>query len=149
MKFQAVDKYKDILDYEYEGSHRENKMSMVERGAQFSPFAALTGYEKAIYETGRLTCEKKELSQSDKAKLDEKLTIILNHLDERPTIKLVYFIKDPYKSGGSYETRYVKIKKVDMIYRNILLENRESIKLDDILDIECEVIDKYYGDFDY
>lgn len=39
---------------------------MIDRAAQFSPFAALTGYGEVIKETARLTDRKPELSESEK-----------------------------------------------------------------------------------
>ena len=40
--------YSDIINLPHHVSHKRNHMSMSERAAQFSPFAALTGYEEAI-----------------------------------------------------------------------------------------------------
>ena len=40
--------YSDIINLPHHVSNKHNHMSMSERAAQFSPFAALTGYEEAI-----------------------------------------------------------------------------------------------------
>ena len=42
--------YDDIINLPHHTSQRHPRMSMYNRAAQFSPFAALTGYEKAIEE---------------------------------------------------------------------------------------------------
>ena len=42
--------YDDIINLPHHVSAKHPKMSMYNRAAQFSPFAALTGYEKAIEE---------------------------------------------------------------------------------------------------
>lgn len=56
--------YSDIINYPYKGSRRPNKMSQQNRGAQFSPFAALTGFEDAVDETAvRNTAEQLELEK--------------------------------------------------------------------------------------
>ena len=55
----TTEKYGDIIHLPHPVSEKHPRMPMQDRAAQFSPFAALTGYEEAIYETGRLT-EKKQ-----------------------------------------------------------------------------------------
>ena len=42
--------YDDIINLPHHTSQRHPRMSMYNRASQFSPFAALTGYEKAIEE---------------------------------------------------------------------------------------------------
>ena len=44
-------KYDDIIHLSRPASPRRARMSMIDRGAQFSPFAALVGYDAAIAET--------------------------------------------------------------------------------------------------
>ena len=60
------EKYSDIIHLPHPISEKHPRMPMLDRAAQFSPFAALTGYEEAIYETGRLTEEKTELGEEEK-----------------------------------------------------------------------------------
>ena len=48
---------------------------MINRAAQFAPFAALTGYDDAIEETGRLTTDRKEIDEYLKAEINNKLNI--------------------------------------------------------------------------
>ena len=55
--------YDDIINLPHHVSKTRPQMSMMDRAAQFSPFAALTGYDAAIKETGRLTDEKIELDE--------------------------------------------------------------------------------------
>ena len=43
-------KYADIFDLPHHQSTNRKHMSLYDRAAQFSPFAALTGYEAAIEE---------------------------------------------------------------------------------------------------
>ena len=59
--------YDDIIDLPHHVSATRPRMSMIDRAAQFSPFAALTGYDAAIKETGRLTDERIELSEESRA----------------------------------------------------------------------------------
>ncbi len=60
-----------ISNARYPRSHLP--MDIMERAAQFSPFAALTGYGDAVKETARQTERKQELDEYEKAALDEQL----------------------------------------------------------------------------
>ena len=51
-------KYDDIINLPHHVSTQHPQMSMINRAAQFAPFAALTGHDAAIRETARLTNEK-------------------------------------------------------------------------------------------
>ena len=52
-------KYDDIINMPRPQSQRR-KMTLHERAAQFSPFAALTGYDEAVKEAARLTDSRPE-----------------------------------------------------------------------------------------
>ena len=58
--------YADIIHLPHHKAPNRPHTSMYDRAAQFSPFAALTGFEGVIAETGRLTDRKIELSESEK-----------------------------------------------------------------------------------
>lgn len=49
-----MDKYEDIINLEHHVSKKHPKMTMEARAAQFSPFAALTGYDEEIKETANI-----------------------------------------------------------------------------------------------
>ena len=49
--------YEDIIELPHHVSSRHPQMSMLDRAAQFSPFAALTGYGDAVREKARFTEE--------------------------------------------------------------------------------------------
>ena len=85
-------RYDRIINYEYSGSTKHPKMSMYDRAAQFAPFAALTGYEKVISETARLTDKKIELDESQKEELDRKLQFILHRMPSSPLCTFIYFV---------------------------------------------------------
>lgn len=108
-------KYDDILHLPHHVSPTRPKMSMVERAAQFSPFAALTGHDEAIKETGRVTSEKIELYDDEKDLLDWKHQLILFALEqgERPLVTMTYFQPDPQKEGGEYLTVTGEVERID------------------------------------
>lgn len=90
----TTEKYGDIIHLPHPVSGKHPRMPMLDRAAQFSPFAALTGYEEAIYETGRLTEEKTELDEEEKAVLDKKQRLLLEKLDEFPSLTVTFFVPD-------------------------------------------------------
>lgn len=128
-----------MYDMAHHVSDRHPHMSIHDRAAQFAPFAALTGHGAAITETARLTEDKLELDESQKAVLDQKLTNIMHSADEI-SVDVEYFVRDERKSGGRYEHVSGRIKKVDMYRQMILMEDEKrrcivEIPVDDVYDI--------------
>lgn len=130
------DRYDDIIHLPHHVSKTRPQMSMMDRAAQFSPFAALTGYDAAIKETGRLTDEKIELGEETKAVLDRKQCYLSNMISVQPEITVTYFLPDERKSGGTYLSVTGKLKRIDEYERMMILTDGKKIPLDDIMDIE-------------
>ena len=135
----STKKYDDIINLPHHVSIKHKHMSMEMRAAQFAPFAALTGYEDAVKETGRLTSERIELDEEQKVILDEKLKIINDKIIQHPKISLTYFIPDMRKEGGKYETVAKEIKKIDEFKHSIIMMDGEEILINDIVAIESEI----------
>lgn len=131
--------YDDIINFPHHVSNTRPQMSLINRAAQFAPFAALTGYDAAVKETARLTDRKIELGESAIADLDLKLGILAENIADHPEVAVTYFRSDEKKEGGAYVTSVGVVKKIDDYERAIVLMNGEKIKIDDILDIECEL----------
>lgn len=127
------DKYKQIL-YSNRPISKHPKLSTEQRAAQFSPFAALRGYEDSIKEEGRTVDAKIELCDDEKLALNEKLRFVMNHNDSN--IIITYFIKDLKKTGGSYNKKEGKIKRIDETLRIIIFYDKTKISFDDIIDVE-------------
>ena len=125
--------YDDIIDLPRPMSARHPRMSMADRAAQFSPFAALAGHGAAIRETARLTDQRMELTEEEKAVLDEKLCL-LN--DTGGEAVFTYFLPDETKSGGAYVTAAGRVKKLDPLGRRVILTGGAVIPVEDILEIE-------------
>lgn len=138
-KDKVTSNYDDIIDRPHHVSNRHPRMPMHDRAAQFSPFAALTGYGEVIKETARLTDRKPELSEPEKAELDYKLRMACEFPGERPVISITYFVPDQKKEGGSYHSVSGKILKIDDYEMQIVLENRTRIDIDCILDIDGDI----------
>ena len=131
--------YDDIINLPHHVSSTRPQMSMIDRAAQFSPFAALTGYDAAIKETGRLTDEKIELDEEALSNLNMKFQILFEKLDEQPDIAITYFKPDETKSGGAYLTTTDKIKKIDEYERIITTANGTKIPMDDVINLESVI----------
>ena len=128
--------YEDILHLPYPRPSKRAKMSMVERAAQFAPFAALTGYDAAIAETARLTGQRAELDESEKARLDEILCSLSGSSCKNVTV--THFVSDLRKEGGQYVKTTACIQKIDTCNRRLVLTNGQTIAQDDIIELNCE-----------
>ena len=130
-----MSKYDDIIDLPRPKSAHE-PMPMGDRAAQFSPFAALTGYEDAIDETARLTDARVELGESAVEELERKLTDLAARISERPEISVTYFVPDARKEGGAYVTRTGTLKRIDELGRELVFADGARIAVGDIISIE-------------
>jgi len=112
---------------------------MSDRAAQFAPFAALTGYDSAIKETGRLTDNRIELDEEALTALSMKLQFLMDAIDEEPEVEITYFKPDERKAGGAYLKITGIVKKLDEYERVLVLISGQKIKLDDIMDVSGDV----------
>ena len=121
-------RYEDIIGLPHYVSKTRPQMDVCNRAAQFSPFAALTGYEAVIEETGRLTNMLVELDEGKKDNLNEKLQYLLEHMKEKPKVNITYFQPDENKEGGEYVEVMGTIKKIDDYNHCIVLNDDLIIK---------------------
>lgn len=141
--------YEDIIHLPHHQSATRPHMSLYDRAAQFSPFAALTGFDGVIAETSRLTDQKIELSEYERALLDQKLSRIDDELRKgnHPEITVIYFVPDPLKAGGAYEEYTGRVRSINAVEKCVvfLAENRRSagkrIRIDGIAEIRGELVD--------
>ena len=128
-------KYDDIIGLPHHVSRTHKHMPVKDRAAQFSAFAALSGYEDAVNETSRLTEHKHELDETELEELSLRLNQMLVHADEHPPVSVTYFIADGRKSGGGYKTVTGNLKKADDNEHILVLTDGTCIPFDDIADI--------------
>ena len=114
-------KYDDIIHLPHPTSNKHPRMSIRDRAAMFSPFAALSGHGAAIAETARLTDRRMELDEDTRAELDQKQTVLLEHIGEQPEVTVTWFQPDERKDGGSYVTATGRLKKIDEAARTLIL----------------------------
>lgn len=131
-----IHNYDDIINMPRHISSKYPQMKIIDRAAQFAPFAALTGHKESINEASRITDSKKELDENQKEILNNKLNYILLNLDKLLEIKITYFQADLKKSGGKYVTVLASIKKIDEYNKVLVLNNGKKIKIDDLYWLE-------------
>ncbi len=132
-------KYDEIMGLPHHVSKTRPQMPMSDRAAQFAPFAALTGYDAAIKETGRLTDERIELDVEALSALDMKYQLLMEALDEAPEVTITYFQPDERKAGGKYVSAVGTVKKIDDFERRITMRDGTRIPMDDVLSIDGEL----------
>lgn len=128
-------RYDDIINLLHHVSAVHPRMATADRAAQFSPFAALTGYGDAIKETGRLTDRRIELDEDAKELLDEKIKTIQERIASRPEASITYFCPDGKKEGGFYTTVTGRVKKIDGYAGMVIMEDGTKIGVRDIVEI--------------
>lgn len=130
-----MDKYKDIINIKhFEPKHE--RMSLYARSAQFAPFAALTGYEEQVAETGRLTDEKREIEEGLIEIINQELIKIKEIIKLNPKVKITYFVPDKRKTGGKYITKEESVKKIDEYNHLVILLDSTKVRIDDIIQLE-------------
>ena len=133
-----MNKYQDILYLAKPVSKVHPPMSKSIRAAQFSPFAALTGYEEAVQETARLTANKITLSDDQIQLLNSVLNEIAQQLPESPYVQITYFEPDKRKQGGSYQRVFGFIKTIDDVYGVVIMKGYTRIPIQQIVHISIE-----------
>ena len=128
-----MSKYDDIINLPHHRSKTHPHMALIDRAAQFAPFAALTGYGDAIDETARLTDGRPDLDEQQLAELNERLLQIMAKPDT--FVCITYFVPDERKAGGRYEQAEGTIKKIDETAKAIVMDGGERIPLADIVEL--------------
>ena len=129
-------RYDDMLCLPHHVSPRRSRMSDWDRAAQFSPFAALTGYDATVRETARLVGRRTILAEDGCEELDRKHRRLLEHLSERPEITVTYFVPNLRKEGGEYVTVTGRLEKLIPTQQLMILEGDRRIFLEEIRAME-------------
>ena len=137
-------KYDDIINLPHHVSKKHPQMSLHDRAAQFSPFAALTGHKEAINETARLTDEKQILSEDVIAKLNEQLNFIKENISTNPIVTITYFVPDDRKSGGAYISNTGVVKKINEYNHTVILTDKTVIPIEQISEMQSDIFSEIY-----
>ena len=127
--------YDDIINMNRPISTKHPPMSLLDRAAQFSPFAALTGQEDAIREKARYTNEFVELCGDEQIIIDRKLQQIRDNIINNPEVTITYFEPDALKTGGKYVTITGRVKKIDEYEKKIIMLGGDEILIKYIVNL--------------
>ncbi len=127
--------YDDIINMNRPISTKHPPMSLLDRAAQFSPFAALTGHEDAIREKARYTNEFVELCGDEQIIIDRKLQQIRDNIINNPEVTITYFEPDALKTGGKYVTITGRVKKIDEYEKKIIMFGGDEILIKYIVNL--------------
>lgn len=133
-------KYEDMLELPHHVSVKRPRMDMIDRAAQFAPFAALTGHDAVIRETARLVDQPVELTESRRAELDAQLQALSEQMAGQSVVTITHYVPDLWKEGGAYVRTRGRIKKVDAVARALVLVDGSGIDLDTITDIDVDTL---------
>ena len=120
-------RYDDIMNLNRPEPIRE-RMSLNARGAQFAPFAALTGHDEALLETARTTSVFREPGEHDFKEMSAKLSFMMMR-NINMMVEITYFVPDERKSGGKYLTIRGEIRRIDEYDKRLILKDSTSISL--------------------
>ena len=132
-------RYEDMLHLPHPVSRTRKRMSQYDRAAQFSPFAALVGYDAAIREEARLTSGRRELAEDALAALDRKYALLAEHRKQAPRVEVVWFREDDRKAGGAYVTSRGILTAVSAQGQWLELDRAMRIRFGDIFSLESPV----------
>ncbi len=130
-------KYDDIINLPYPRPNLRPRMSILDRAAQFAPFAALTGHGAAINETARLTEERIELDEYEKAAIDTKIRMAQEQ--KLRELSITFFVQDKYKAGGEYINIVARLKKTDTLEKCLVMDNGSRIPVEDIIALDIKL----------
>ena len=133
-----MNNYNDIINLKRPISNHSH-LSIESRASQFSPFAALTGYDDEIKETSRITDKRIDIDDGLREMLNAKLNYLKDHIKENPNISITYFVKDTKKEGGKYLTKQGIIKRIDTVNEIIKFNDNASISMNDIINITGDI----------
>ena len=137
-----MSRYADIINLPHHVSKTRKPMPMINRAAQFAPFAALTSHEEAISETARQTAPRRILSSDEQEILSKRLAYAISHIGKRSNLTFIYFIPDTQKEGGRYVSTTGILRAYDDFEKRIVLEDGTVVLVETIVSISGDMLDK-------
>ncbi len=134
--------YNDIVNLSHHVSASRQPMSSADRAAQFAPFAALTGYEDAVAEAGRITGTQIELDEQQQVELNRRFNLLMTNITRLPEVEVEYFVPDMLKSGGEYVVYRGVIKKVSISDKRIIFQDDTVIQLNMVVALNGKIFDE-------
>ena len=125
----------DLFHLQHYRLRHHRPMAMTSRAAQFSAFAALTGYDEAIDETARLTDRRRELTEDEQAALNGAMRQIEELAQRKPPLSVTYFQRDERKEGGRLVTRRGNFRFLDTNLGRLCMTDGYAIPLADLVSV--------------
>lgn len=142
-----MSKYDDIIDLPRPAS-KHPKLGDDSRAAQFSPFAALVGYDEQVKEIARLTDKRIEIDDGLREILNNKLNYIADNIHDNPIVSITYFVEDKKKDGGKYKTKEGVIKRIDVVNQEVIFTDKFKVHMKDILSISSNIFKNIEEDYE-
>lgn len=142
-----MSKYDDIIDLPRPAS-KHPKLGDDSRAAQFSPFAALVGYDEQVKETARLTDRRIDIDDGLREILNNKLNYIADNIHDNPLVSITYFVEDKKKDGGKYKNKEGTIKRIDVVNQEVIFTDKFKIYMKDILSITSDIFKNIEEDYE-
>lgn len=142
--YNNMEPYDDIIGESY--PRRKTKhppMPLMDRAAQFAPFAALTGHSDAIRKAQITTVSPLELSETEQQSLSARLIYALELIDSNPLLTLTVFCCNESDNVGKYSLITGKLKKYDEFSHSLILDTMETVRIDDIVDIKGKIFREF------
>ncbi len=139
--FSTESRYEQIIELPHHVSENHKHMDMSDRAAQFSPFAALTGYDDCVTEAARMTDTCDPLDDDRRDELDRKVSFLAGLTGKDTVIKVRYFVKDRYKDGGEYMEKTGCLKYIDEFGKALIFTDDTSVSISDISDINGDIFE--------
>ena len=124
--------YSEILHLPHVRPKNHPSMSAEARAAQFSPFAALRGFDEEIDETARFTEQQITVGEEAQGEIADALRAIRENIGKREEVEIVYFLPDEKKEGGRYVTARQTVKKLLEAERALLLQDNTLVPFETI-----------------
>ena len=134
-----IDRYADIIHLSPPNSGKHPKMAILDRAAQFSPFAALTGFDGEIREIARLTGRRIDPDEQERVQLDAKMQILREQCDKNPQVCVIYYVPARSKKGGTNISAKGRVRKLLLHEGFLVLDSQVKITLAVILTIESPI----------
>lgn len=133
-------KYADIINLPHHQSKKRPQMSLYNRAAQFSSFAALQGYGDMVQDTADILLldQRAILDEDRKSILDRQMQILIENIKAHPEIKVVYF-DGMVNELGVYSTYTGMVKKLEVYPTMIVFEDGKKILEEDIIDLNVNL----------
>ncbi len=131
--------YSDILHLPRPVSRRHKPMDRVARAAQFSPFAALSGYEGVIREEARLTAPRPLPGEEEEKLLNQKLSVLLDCQAAHPVVTVVCFRPDREKEGGEVVRFTAPLRDFSPGEGLLTFTDGQSVLLSDLVDLRGDL----------